>query len=118
MNAHTLFVISWWFRHRLKYNNALLFTGLIGFLFQAVLHPFKYLDREISISLLQNIEISGTFFGIFLLLANIAFTAGSVLDLLFNHQDSSSFRTYLFLGGYWFAITVLIVMIFAFLSII
>jgi hypothetical protein len=114
MGTNISFIRSWWFNHRLQYNKALLFTALMGFLTQALLQPFKRQDSTIT-GLIPYMKGSAWCFVIFLILANIAFTMGSVIDLLFNQEDSSSFREQLFLHGYWLSIGILILMIITFL---
>lgn len=113
MNATTISVSHWWLQKRLHYNKGLLFTGLMGFVTQATVQQ-SFANKLIS-GVLFDMRISGVCFIVFLILANVAFTLGSILDLLFNHQNSQSFRDWLFFGGCWFAIAVLILFIIAFL---
>ena len=117
MGTGISFIRSWWFNHRLRFNKALLFTGLMGFLTQALVYPFKRPDITIN-GLVCNMQISATCLVIFLILANIAFTIGSVIDLVFNQEDCSSFREWVFIVGYYFAIVVLIFLMIVFLYII
>jgi hypothetical protein len=115
MDGSTLSILKWWFKKQLKYNQALLFTGLMGFVVQAAQQPFNRNARQISNGLVFDMRSAGMALTVFLILANGAFVAGWVMDMLFNYRNSLSFRERLFLIGYWFAIASLISCIIAFL---
>jgi hypothetical protein len=118
MNANIFPIQSWWIRRRLQYNKALVFTGLMGFGIQAAQQCFKFGDKPIIDGLVPEMRISATCFIAFLILANIAFTIGSVINLLAGDKKGLLFREQLFTAGYWFAIVVLILMIIAFIYLI
>jgi hypothetical protein len=118
MNANISSILKWWLKKRLRYNLALLFTGLMGFLVQAVQYPLKAYSDEFSRGLLLQMRESGIGLIVFLILANVAFTAGWIIDLIFNYRNSPSFRERLFLIGCGFAITSLIIFIVFFLQLI
>ncbi|MEO6520391.1 MAG: hypothetical protein ABIN91_01830 [Mucilaginibacter sp.] len=118
MTGITSLILKWWFKKRIQYNRALFFTGLMGFVAQAVQQSFNQNARQISNGLMPEMRVAGAALIAFLILANIAFTAGCVIDLIFNNKKSQSFRERLFLIGYGFAIVALISCIIAFLYLI
>jgi hypothetical protein len=118
MTGTTSSILKWWLHKRLQYNKGLLFTALMGFVVQAMQQPFNTNAKQIIDGLMPEMRLAGTVLIVFLILANIAFTVGSIIDLLFNHKNSQSFREGLFLIGYGFAIVALISCIIAFLYLI
>jgi hypothetical protein len=118
MSGITSSILKWWFKKRLQYNQDLLFTGLMGFVVQAVQQPFNKNARQICDGLIPGMRLAGAALILFLILANIAFTMGCVIDLLINRKNSQSYREWLFLIGYWFAIAAFLSCIIAFLYLI
>jgi len=113
MSDNAVSLSEWWFNKRLQYNKGLLFTGLLGFLvltLQQTLNSSKNTEE-----LIQKMQVAGVGLLIFLLLANIAFGLGFVIDYMFNHKNSQSFREWLFFIGYGFAVIILIFCIIFFL---
>lgn len=118
MDQLTTSVLQWWRKKRLLYNQRMLFTALIGFVVQAVQQPFNKSPSNISDKLMFEMRLSAVCLFIFLILANVAFTAGCILDLIFNSKNSSFFRERLFFFGCWFAIASLILSVITFLYLI
>jgi hypothetical protein len=97
-------VKQWWFHNRTKYIQGLLKSGAVSILI--------YLIIWISSSSKSNFEeflfgclVLSAFFLIYILLANILYTIGSITDLLFNTNNSKTFRELLFACGYWISVT-------------
>jgi hypothetical protein len=105
-------VSKWWRNKRLQYNKALLFTGLMGFLVQAALPALK---NGSFTNLFFEMLISGTCYIVMMIVFNVAFTLGCILDFTINHWNSQLYRERLFLVGYWFSVVILILMIVTFL---
>ncbi len=115
MSTDTSFIRSWWFSHRLEYNKALLFTWLIGSVIQAVGvvlrsgagHPGEILNELV---------LSGMFVILFLILANLAFTIGSIINVILGHKIGLVIRQGLFIAGYWLSIAMLILLMIDFFN--
>lgn len=116
MSEETISLSQWWFNKRLQYNKGLLFTALLGYL--ALTIDYTLSADEHPDDLITLMQISGVALLVFLLLANIAYGAGFVIDYFFNNENSQSFRDRLFLTGYIFAVLALVFCIVLFLIII
>lgn len=108
-------ILRWWRYKRLEYNKALLFIGLIGFVAQSIIPAFSTTIVLTNNRLIPDMKLAAGCLTVFLVLANICFTIGWMLDLLINRENSQPFREWLFTVGFWFSVCVLILFIIAFL---
>jgi hypothetical protein len=94
---------QWWQSKRLKYNWGLVKAGFFAFVAYAI-------SVEIFIEYLEDVEITlftmlfhGLFYLFAILVANIVYTGGPLLEYLLRPTDASRYRKIAFNSGYWFS---------------
>lgn len=87
---------SWWAKRRLRYNIGLAFAGALAFVAYALLAARLVPDVEIS---LFTIGFQGTGYLFMMLIANLFYLLGPVVDRNFNSNNNPRFRSRLFLAG-------------------
>jgi hypothetical protein len=97
-------VQQWWFKNRVRYNYGLLKSGTAAF-------PIYLVGGALLISsgtkyneIIFGCLLFGGIFIIYMLIANLLYTLGSIADLVLNINDSLKFREVLFSCGYWISI--------------
>jgi len=92
-------VNRWWWLKRLEYNKGLLISGAIAFIIggfsSALLFP------RIVHFLFMPFAIVYT---VYIVIANIAFTLGWIMDIAFNRSNDDNFRLLIFKCGYWLSV--------------
>ncbi|MCJ8166443.1 hypothetical protein MKJ04_16480 [Pontibacter sp. E15-1] len=96
---------EWWSRKRGKYNLALVAAGISAFLAYAILGglliaPYDY-NFEIT---LFTIFFQGIGYLFMMLIANLFYNLGYIVDKNFNKDNSQSYRQSLFNLGLWFSV--------------
>lgn len=94
---------QWWQSNRLKYNWGLVKAGFLACVTYGI-------SVEIFIEYLEDVEITlftiffqGLFYLFAMLVANIAYTGGPVLEYLLKPTNPAGYRKIFFNGGYWFS---------------
>lgn len=103
---------AWWWSQRSKYNRGLIISGFIAFLlynFLGELIIAKYEEFEETIF---EMAFQDGIYLFFMIMANLFYTLGWIIDSLFNKSNSSHFREKLFALGYWssFALPILFIL--------
>lgn len=95
---------NWWSERRFKYNKGLIIAGLVAFLLYAVLGGIliEPHDKNFEITLFTT-AFQGIGYLIIMILANVLYYVGPVLDNLLNKKNNEKFRTNLYNIGYWFS---------------
>ncbi|MDR3695829.1 hypothetical protein [Mucilaginibacter sp.] len=96
---------KWWWLKRGKYNKGLILSGFIAFLLYCILGPIFIAPHTEFEETLFEMAFQGIFYGFMMVLANVFYTSGWLIDLLFNKSNSEPFRRRLFALGYWFSFT-------------
>ena len=94
---------QWWEHRRLRYNLGLLFSGALAFLLWDIVGP-KVIGPEFDITLFA-LFFQGIAFGAMMGLANIFYFLGPFVDRRRNLSDDDHFRLRLFNIGFWFSIS-------------
>lgn len=95
---------QWWASRRLKYNKGLVIAGITAFILYAVLGEILIMpyDSEFEITLFT-IAFQGIGYLFMMLIANLFYNFGHIVDNMFNKDNSEQFRKRLFNFGYWFS---------------
>jgi hypothetical protein len=112
MNSKDLSISwHWWQSKRCKYNKGLIIAGFIAFLLYNILGEIIIARYEEFEETIFEIAFQGGAYFMMMILANVIYTLGWVLDLLFNGNDSQRFKERLFALGYWFSFALPILLI-------
>jgi hypothetical protein len=93
----------WWWTQRCRYNKGLLWSGLIAFFIYSTLGELiiaRYTEFEETIF---EMAFQGGCYLFLMMLANLFYTFGWIIDLLFNKNNSQKFRNRTFCLIYWFS---------------
>jgi hypothetical protein len=95
---------QWWESRRLKYNKGLVIAGITAFILYAILGeilivPF-YSEFEITVF---STVFQGIGYLFMMLIANLFYNLGNIIDDIFNKDNSEQFRKRLFNFGYFFS---------------
>ncbi len=112
MNSKGLSVSwHWWESKRCNYNKGLIIAGFIAFLLYCILGEIIIARYEEFEETVFEIAFQGGAYFMMMILANVVYTLGWMLDLLFNSNNSQHFRERLFALGYWFSFALPILLI-------
>lgn len=97
---------KWWKDHRRKYNIALVIAGIISFICYVIvganlIMPF---DGEFEITIFTTF-FQGVGYLILILIANVFYNLGYIVDNAFNEGNNEKFRQNVFKIGYWFSVS-------------
>ncbi|WP_183575200.1 hypothetical protein HDF18_14700 [Mucilaginibacter sp. X5P1] len=96
---------QWWSSKRIKYNKGLVIAGIVGFLLYCTLGPIFIAPHAVEFEeTIFDIAFQGVAYLIMMVIANVFYTAGSLIDISFNKNNSQRFRERLFALGYWFSV--------------
>lgn len=101
---------QWWWSKRLKYNLGLIISGFIAFMLYCILGQAIIAPKEEFEVTLFTIFFQGFGYLIMICIANVLYTLGWFIDMLFNPANSQRFRENLFRLGYWFSVALLILL--------
>ena len=93
---------SWWEARRLRYNVALIVSGLaayaicIGLFYAFGIDLMKDWRPATSMTIVAGVSYVG-----FMIVANLCYLLGPVIESLIKPQDADSFRHRLFALGFW-----------------
>lgn len=102
---------NWWRSNRYNYNKGLLISGFIAFMLYCVLGPIIIAPHEEFEETIFEMTFQGGAYFFMMVLANIFYSLGWVIDLLFNNSNSQLFRERLFVFGYWFSFALPVLLI-------
>jgi high-affinity Fe2+/Pb2+ permease len=94
---------NWWWTQRCRYNKGLFCAGLIAFFIYCTLGELiiaRYTEFEETIF---EMAFQGGCYMFLMMLANLFYTFGWIIDFLFNKNDSQKFRNWTFGLIYWFS---------------
>jgi hypothetical protein len=102
---HTLTSREWWSNKRGKYNLALVVAGVTAFLAYAILGGLLIApyDHNFEVTLFT-IFFQGIGYLFMMLIANLLYNLGHLVDKKFNTDNSQSYRQRLFILGFWFSV--------------
>jgi uncharacterized membrane protein len=92
---------DWWSKKRALYNAGIFISGIISFiLYCFVGYVFIYpIDEEFEITLFT-IFFQGIGYAFFIIIANLFYNLGYILDISLNENNSESYRNKLFKIGF------------------
>lgn len=98
-NLEEVNVNRWWWLKRLQYNKGLLLSGAITFVIVGLICTVQpaYIVQYIF-------PLFGIIYTVYVVIANILFTLGWVLDIAFNRYNDDNFREIIFKLGYWLSV--------------
>jgi hypothetical protein len=102
---------KWWWSQRCRYNKGLFAAGAIAFFLYSVLGEIivaRYTEFEETIF---EMAFQGGCYLFLMAAANILYTLGSIVDILFNRYNNQRFRQRLFAIGYCFSFAAPILLI-------
>jgi len=102
---------KWWASQRWKYNRGLVISGGIAFLLYTILGEIIIAQHEEFEETIFEILFQAGVYFFMMIVANILYNFGWLLDVLFNKSDSLNFRRCLFTIGYWFSFALPILLI-------
>jgi len=103
--VHHLTSKQWWAKKRINYNIGLVVAGITAFIAYAVLGEILIAPYDISFEVtLFTILFQGTGYLFMMLLANLFYNLGPLVDKLYNKYNSNRFRQQLYNFGFWFSI--------------
>ena len=77
---------DWLFSKRLKYNKGLITSGFIAFILYCSLEPIFIEPHEEFEETIFEMAFQGMFYLIMILIANVFYSLGWLLDMWFNHK--------------------------------
>jgi hypothetical protein len=102
---------NWWWSKRCKYNKGLIIAGFITFLLYCILGPIIIAPHEEFEETIFEMAFQGVGYFFLMVVANVIYSSGWLIDAAFNKNDSQSFRERLFALGYWFSFSLPILLI-------
>ena len=97
---------QWWWHKRWKYNKGLVIAGIVGFLLYCILGPIFIAPHAIEFEeTIFDIAFQGVAYLLAMIIANIFYSLGSIIDISFNKNNTQVFRERLSGFGYWFSVT-------------
>jgi len=101
---------QWWWSQRRRYNKGLIISGLIAFILYRILDYFLVGPVENFEETISGVALLGFGYLIMMIIANLFYTLGWIIDISLNVNDSQIFRERLFTVGYWFSFSLPILM--------
>lgn len=97
--------IQWWTKKRMKYNIGLIIAGFTAFLTYAVLGGILIApyDNEFEVTLFTTF-FQGIGYLFMMLVANLFYNLGPLVDKYYNKDNSEAFRQRLYNIGFWFSV--------------
>ena len=102
---------QWWWSKRYQYNKGLVIAGFIAFMLYCTLGPFIIGSHEEFEETIFEMAFQGFGYLIMMVIANVFYTFGWIIDISINKSNSQSFRERLFASGYWFSFSLPILLI-------
>lgn len=102
---------KWWWYKRCKYNKGLIISGVTAFLLYCILGPIIIAQHEEFEETIFEMAFQGDAYLFMIVIANVIYTPGWVIDIIFNKSNSQLFRERLFALGYWFSFALPILLI-------
>ncbi len=102
---------QWWFHKRITYNKGLIIAGIVAFLLYCILGQLIIAPRgDFEVTLFTTF-FQGFAYLFMIGIANAFYSLGWIMDISFNKNDDLRFRERLFALGYWFSISLPILLI-------
>lgn len=96
---------AWWWKNRAKYNKGLLIAGIVAFILYCFLGPIFIAPHAVEFEeTIFEMAFQGIAYLFMMMIANVFYTLGSLIDIWFNTNNSPRFRERLFALGYWFSV--------------
>lgn len=102
---------QWWWAQRRRYNKGLLISGFIAFMLYCILGPIFIAPHEEFEETIFEMAFQGCAYLMAMVVANLCYSLGWLVDVLFNKSNSQTFRERLFSIGYWFSFALPIILI-------
>lgn len=105
INSDSQIRIQWWAKKRMKYNIGLIIAGFTAFLTYAILGGILIApyDNDFEVTLFTMFfQCIGYLF--MMLLANLFYSLGPLIDKHYNKDNREAFRLRLYNLGYWFSV--------------
>lgn len=95
---------DWWEKRRFRYNVGLVLAGITAFALYAILglNLIAPHDNEFEINLFT-ILIQGTGYLFMMMVANILYFFGHIIDIRYNEKHDEQYSKRLFNLGFWFS---------------
>lgn len=95
---------QWWAGRRLKYNKGLVIAGITAFILYVILGSTLIMpyDEDFEITLFTTV-FQGVGYLFMILIANLFYNLGHIVDNMFNKGNNEQFRKRFFNFGYWFS---------------
>jgi hypothetical protein len=95
---------QWWAEKRIKYNIGLIIAGFTAFIAYAILGGLLIApyDKDFEVTLFA-LFFQGVGYLFMMLVANLFYNLGAVVDKHYNKDGSEAFRKRLFNLGFWFS---------------
>jgi len=112
MNAETITDPKvWWRYNRYNYNKGLLIAGFTAFILYCILGEIIIAPHEEFEETIFEMAFQGGGYFFMMILANIFYSLGWIVDISFNKNNSRLFRERLYALGYWFSLALPILLI-------
>jgi hypothetical protein len=96
---------QWWSSKRIKYNKGLLIAGFVALILYCTLGPIFIAPHAVEFEeTIFEMAFQGVAYLIMMIIANVFYTLGSLIDISLNTNNSQRFRNRLFSLGYWFSV--------------
>lgn len=103
MNRRARVAKRWWRAKRYPYNKGLVIAGFTAFLLYCILGPIIIAPHEEFEETIFEMVFQGGCYFFMMILANIIYSLGWIIDITLNKDNSHRFRAILFNTGYWFS---------------
>ncbi|MFD0794667.1 hypothetical protein ACFQZX_13655 [Mucilaginibacter litoreus] len=110
-NKNYKYARLWWWDKRFDYNKGLFRAGFIAFMLYNILGPIIIEPHEEFDETGVLVIVHGIAYLLIVCIANVFYTLGYLTDICFNKNNSSLFRQNLFAVGYWFSVSLPIVLV-------
>ncbi len=96
---------QWWAKKRIRYNTGLIISGFTAFLAYAILGELLIVpyDKDFEITLFT-MFFQGMAYLLLMLVANLLYNLGPLIDKRHNKDNSEAFRKRLYKLGFWFSL--------------
>ena len=101
----------WWWSKRYQYNKGLVIAGFSAFVLYCTLGPFIIEPHEEFEETIFEMVFQRIGYFMMMVLANLLYTLGWIIDISFNPSGAQPFRDRLFAIGYWFSFSLPILLI-------
>jgi len=102
---------QWWWSQRPRYNKGLIISGFIAFILYRILDYFIVGPSGQFEEIISETVLLGSGYLIMMIIANLLYTLGSIIDICFNVRNSQAFRERLFNVGYWLSFSLPILLV-------